>query len=69
MKNLLFWVILTALAFSSCTMQKRVYSSGFHFEWGSGMDHASKQQKNSSPRILNKPNAAAHTSTGHPSLR
>jgi hypothetical protein len=58
MKNLLFWVILTALAFSSCTMQKRVYSSGFHFEWGSGMGHASKQQKNSSPRILNKPNAA-----------
>ncbi len=35
MKKRLYWALFTILMFASCTMQKRVYSSGFHIDWSS----------------------------------
>lgn len=36
MKKLLFLSIIIAFVFSSCTMEKRVYLSGYHVEWKNG---------------------------------
>lgn len=47
MKKLLIWVILIVVAFSSCTLQKRVYSSGFHIDWAFNHGDAGKQHKQS----------------------
>jgi hypothetical protein len=49
MKNCLVFALLTTVIFSSCSMEKRVYSRGFHIELGSiagrGRDKAEIKKK------------------------
>ena len=54
MKKILALVVITVSFFTSCTMQKRVYSSGFHFEFPnrkSGVSKGNNQNKKSTTRL------------------
>jgi hypothetical protein len=41
----LFLIVMTiSFAFSSCSMEKRLYSSGYHFDWNFGKSKSSKNK-------------------------
>jgi hypothetical protein len=52
-----FTLLFLSLCFSSCTMEKRIYSSGFHIEW------------NSNNRILVKKKSEKYTNGRHKKLK
>ena len=52
-----FTLLFLSLCFSSCTMEKRIYSSGFHIEW------------NSNNRNLVKKKSEHHTNGRHKKLK
>lgn len=44
LKHLLFSGLVLMLVFSSCTMEKRVYSSGYHIDWNKSKQNPSAQK-------------------------
>jgi len=62
MKKLLYLALFTAYSLTSCTLQKRMYSSGFHLEWPTSWGNA-KSAKNHKYVNLNAQNATNKTSS------
>ena len=62
MKKLLYLALFTAYTLTSCTLQKRMYSSGFHLEWPTSWGNA-KSAKNHKYVDLNAQNATNKTSS------
>ena len=58
MKKRLYLALFTILSFTSCTLQKRMYSSGFHLEWPSSLGNAksAKNHKHVDRRAQNSTN-------------
>jgi hypothetical protein len=58
MKKRLYLALFTILSFTSCTLQKRMYSSGFHLEWPSSLVNAksAKNHKHVDRRAQNSTN-------------
>jgi len=44
LKHLLFSGLALMLVLSSCTMEKRIYMSGYHIEWNKNKQHADKSE-------------------------
>jgi len=44
LKHLLFSGLALMLVLSSCTMEKRIYSSGYHIEWNKSKQNPDRQE-------------------------